>query len=115
MVFAADTDVFQFLKPWKASAPDKGAGYNQVSDFLGVSLNILLGVGLAISTIAIIMSGIKFVTAKGDPKAKASAQQALTFAVVAFVLTIGAFTIKTIVFNVIGGNYGDLWNATPNF
>ncbi len=115
MVYAADNDVFQFLKPWAPNAPDRTAGYNNVSDFLGVGLNILLGVTLAISIIAIIMSGIKFVTAKGDPKAKASAQQALTFAVVAFVLAIGAFTVKTIVFNVIGGDYGDLWNATPNF
>ncbi len=115
MVYAADSDVFQFLEPWRDSSPDEPMQVNQVSHFFGLGMNIVFGVAIAVSMIALIMSGIKFVTARGDPKAKASAQQALTYSVVGFVLAIAAFTIKTIIFNVIGGNYGDLTNATPNF
>lgn len=115
MVYAADSDVFQFLRGWKENAPDRGMGVNQVSDILGISLNIVFGTAIAISLIATILAGIKYVTAKGDPKAKAAAQQSLTYAILAFVLSIGAYTIKTIIFNVIGGNFGDLGNATPSF
>lgn len=116
MVYAAgDTDVFQFLRPWAVNAPDKDMGVNQVGQLLGLGLNIVFGSAIAISLIASILSGIKFITAKGDPKAKAAAQSALTFSVLAFVLCIGAYTIKTVLFNVVGGDFGDLVNATPNF
>lgn len=115
MVYAADNDIFQFLRGWKERAPDNGTRIEQVSDILGISLNIVLGTAIAISLIATILAGIKFITAKGDPKAKAAAQQSLTYAILAFVLTIGAYTIKTILFNVIGGDFGDLGNATPSF
>ncbi len=115
MVFAADTDVFQFLAPWATNSPDKSMQVNQVSHVLGLGMNIVFGTAIAISMVALIMSGIKYITAKGDPKAKASAQQAVTHSVLAFVLTIAAFTIKTVLFNVMGGDYGGLKNATPSF
>jgi hypothetical protein len=115
MVNEANVQPFQFLQGWKGGAPDNGAGIGGVSDILGLTLNIFLGTALAISLIAIILSGIKYITAKGDPKAKAAAQQALTNSVIAFLLSIGAYTIKTIVFNVLGGDVGELGNATPNF
>ncbi|MFA5881046.1 MAG: hypothetical protein WC834_02530 [Eubacteriales bacterium] len=88
---------------------------SQVSDLLGLALNIVFGTAIAVSLISTILAGIKYITAKGDPKAKAAAQQALTYATLAFLLSIGAYTIKVIVFNVIGGDFGDLRNATPNF
>ena len=104
--------------PWEYLPPGPSAenrSLNTVGDFLGLGINIVLGVALGISLIAIILAGIKFITSRGDPKATAAAQQALTYAVVAFILTIGAFTLKEIIFNVVGGNYGDLRNATPHF
>jgi len=115
MVYATSDDPFQFLVPWVGGAPDSGSGFNNVSDFLGVGLNIVFGTAVAISMISLILSGIKIITSKGDPKAKAAAHQALTYSVVAFILSIGAYTIKTIIFNVVGGDFGELGNATPNF
>lgn len=113
--YAGPDDPFQFLQVFESEAPDKDAGFDNVSDFLGVSLNILFGIALAVSVIYIIMSGIKFVTARGDPKAKALAKQALTYALVAFILAIGAYTVKLIIINVVGGDFGELKNATPTF
>lgn len=115
MAYAASNSVFQFLKPWNVGAPDRNMGIQGVGQLLGLGLNIVLGSALAISMIAITLSGIKFITAKGDPKAKSAAQSALTHSVLALVLSIGAFTIKTILFNVIGGDFGVLIDATPNF
>jgi|GEM_PF-3126070 hypothetical protein len=114
MVYAAANNPWEFLQPWSLIGPENRP-LVEVSDFLGLGLNVLLGTTLAVSMISLILSGIKFVTAKGDPKAKAAAQQSLTYAVVAFILGIGAFTLKTIIFNVVGGDYGSLRNATPNF
>lgn len=105
---------FEYLECWTNTSGELNPTRIQgVGGFLGLGLNILLGTALAVSMIAIIMSGIKIVTSRGDPKAKGAAQQALTYSVLAFVLAIAAFTIKTIIFNVMGGDYGDLTNATP--
>lgn len=114
MVYGASNNPWEYLENWNLLTPEKRPLIT-VGDFLGLGLNILLGTAIAISMIALVMSGIKFITARGDPKAKAGAQQALTYSVIAFILAIGAYTIKTVLFNVIGGDYGDLWNPTPNF
>ena len=114
MVYGASNNPWEYLENWNLLTPENRP-LTTVGDFLGLSLNILLGSAIAISLIALIMSGIKFITARGDPKAKAAAQQALTYSVVGFILAIGAYTVKTIIFNVIGGDYGDLWNPAPGF
>jgi hypothetical protein len=114
MVYGASNNPWEYIELWNTTTPE-GRPLNSVGDFLGLGINIVLGVSLAISMISLIMSGIKYITAKSDPKATSSAQQAITYSVLAFVLTIAAFTIKTILFNVMGGDFGDLRNATPGF
>ena len=114
MVYGASNHPWEYLSIWGTNTPENRP-LGGVGDFLGLGLNILLGTTLAISIISVILSGIKFITAKDDPKAKSSAQQSLTYAVVAFVLAIGAFTLKIIIFNVMGGDFGELRNGTPNF
>jgi len=94
----------------------KGNDISSVSDVLSIGLNIMLGSAIAISLIAIILSGIKIMTSKGDMKAKAGAQSALTNSVIAMILTIGAFTAKIVILNILGStNDTDIRNATPNF
>jgi len=111
-VFAETNDPWEYLRYWNTNSTERRP-INSVGEFLGLGLNILLGTALAVSMIAMILSGIKFVTARGDPKAKSAAQQSLTYSVVAFILSIAAFTLKIIIFNVVGGDYGDLRNAAP--
>lgn len=112
----ADTEhPFQLLQVFESSSPDEGSGFNNLSDFFGVSLNILFGVSIALSIISTITAGIKFITARGNPQAKVLAKQALIYAIVALILAVGAYTIKIIIINLIGGDFGELKNATPNF
>lgn len=108
-------DIYQYLSDWKTNAPDNTLNIQGIGEILGLAFNIVLGSALAISMIAIILSGIHFITSKGDPKAVAKARTSLTFSIVAFLLAIGALTIKLIIFNVIGGDYGNLVNETPDF
>ena len=114
VVYGASNDPWEFLRPANYSSPENRP-LGGIGEFLGLAINIVLGTALAISIIAIILSGIKIINSKGDPKAKGSAQQALTYSVGGFLLAISAFTLKTIIFNVMGGEFGDLFNATPNF
>ena len=65
-------------------------------------INLVLGVGIAVTIIFLILGGIQYITAKGDAKAAGAARDALTNAVIGFIVVIGAFTIKTIVLNALG-------------
>jgi len=54
---------------------------------------ILTSIAGSLSIIFIIMAGIKFVTAGGDPKKMASATSTLTYAIIGLVVTTLAFVI----------------------
>lgn len=81
--------------------------FKNLADVFGFLINVVLGVGIAVTIIFLILGGIKYITAKGDQKAAGEARAALTNAVIGFIVVIGAFTIRTILLNVITNN-------TPN-
>jgi hypothetical protein len=78
--------------------------FKDLADVFGFLVNVVLGVGIAITIIFLILGGIKYITAKGDQKAAGEARAALTNAVIGFIVVIGAFTIRTILINVIGSS-----------
>lgn len=86
--------------------PDDPTGvegrFSSLDAFVGVVLNVFLGTAGAVCVIAIILSGIKFITSGGDPKAADGARRALTYSVVAFLLAMGAFTLKSIILGALG-------------
>ncbi|MFA5881047.1 MAG: hypothetical protein WC834_02535 [Eubacteriales bacterium] len=77
--------------------------FNDLADVFGFLVNVVLGVGIAITIVFLILGGIQYITAKGDQKAAGAAREALTNAVIGFIVVIGAFTIRLILINVIGG------------
>jgi len=76
--------------------------FNDLADVFGFLVNVVLGVGIAVTIVFLILGGIQYITAKGDQKAAGAAREALTNAVIGFIVVIGAFTIRTILINVIG-------------
>ena len=82
--------------------------FNDLSDVFAFLVNVVLGVGIAVTIIFLILGGIQYITAKGDQKAAGAARDALTNAVIGFIVVIGAFTIRTILLNVIGTEPGTL-------
>ncbi len=70
--------------------------------YLGVNVVIVLAIG--ISLIAIAYSFLKFIMSQGDPKAVQEAKTSLTWAVIAFLIGVFTFTIKTIVMKLFGIN-----------
>ena len=77
--------------------------FNDLADVFGFLINVVLGVGIAVTIIFLILGGIQYITARGDQKAAGAARESLTNAVIGFIVVIGAFTIRTILINVIGG------------
>ncbi len=94
--------------------PSSGMTASTMGELMGVVLNILMGSAIAISVISTGIAGIKYITSKSDPKARDSAKNALTYAVIASILAIGAFAVKLAVLSAFGAN-GVITNGVPNF
>ncbi len=92
-----------------------GTSYSSIGAIMSVGLNYLLGAGISISVIVIIISGIKFMESRGDPKAVDAAKNSLTYSIIGFLLCGGALTIKALVFNSIGVSNVDIQNSVPTF
>ena len=105
--------MFDYVPPAGGNVAPNAAIY-RISHFLGIALNVAMGVGVSVSVIYIGLAGIRYIMSKGDPKAVAQARQALTYAVGALAITIGAVAFKYIVLNNILGA-GGFNNATPDF
>ena len=95
--------------------PDANSNFNSISDFLGFALNIAIGVGISMSVIFFVISGIKFMSSGGDPKGTEEARQALTYAVVGLVLVLAAFTVRILILSVLGSADPQLYNEVPSF
>ncbi len=74
-----------------------------------------MGVGISVSVIYIGLAGIRYMTSQGDPKATQQAKQALTYSIVAMVLSIGALAVKAIILGIAGVVDPDLTGGTPTF
>ena len=96
------------------NAIENAGEIRDIEDLAGVAVNLFLGIGIAISLIALILSGIKYMSSRGDVKAAMGAKQALTYSVVAFIVTVGAFTIMNVILGVLGvENRDDIFLGTP--
>ncbi len=99
-------DPFEYLR--KLNDPSSSSGrYNSVNTMLAVFLNFIMGVGIGVSIIGGILAGIQYTTSRGDFKAMDKAKHSLTYAIIAMVLSVGAFAVKTLVFSSIGWNISD--------
>lgn len=119
MSFLANNEVgpFQFwdnLISDPNSNPTRGT-FSSFSQFFGIAINIVLGTAFTLSILGIILAGIKFVMSAGDPKQIDTAKRYLTAAVVAVVLSLGVFIVKTVILNILGSSEGSLTNVLPTF
>lgn len=78
-----------------------GGGFTSLTDYAAVAVNLFLGIAMSITLIGVILSGIKFMAAKSDFKAIASAKAALTYSIVGLLLSIGAFAFLRIIIDIL--------------
>lgn len=81
--------------------PDE-SGVTTFGGLFGLGLNVAAGIVISVSVIAIILSGYKFILARGDPKAAATAKLSLTYSIVALLLTLMAVTVFFAIKSTIG-------------
>jgi hypothetical protein len=84
-----------------------GGRYVTLAKVFGAAINIVLGIGIAITVIFLILGGIQYMTARGDQKAAQAARDSLTNAVIGFVVVLGALAIKVIIGNLAGQTVTD--------
>ncbi|MCL2280841.1 TrbC/VirB2 family protein [Candidatus Saccharibacteria bacterium] len=81
------------------------SGERVTSIFQNIVNVLLFGAGI-IAVIVIIVSGIRFVTSRGDSNAVTKARQSLIYSVAGLVITVAAFAIVNFVFSRLGTSDG---------
>ncbi len=100
------------LMPVYAQVPSSGTllvgknvgGINSLKTLFTFLTNLTIIIGVLLVVVFLVLAGIQYMTAKGDVKQAGEARQALTNAIIGFVVVIVAVTIRTVVLNVLGVN-----------
>ncbi|EKE00204.1 MAG: hypothetical protein ACD_22C00077G0004 [uncultured bacterium] len=91
-VYAVDTEIVSPL----------GIDIQNVGDLAGFAINIILGVGWALTFIMLAAGFIKYITSKGETKATDAARNWLTFAALGGVGLFFLTVIKTVLMRLLG-------------
>ncbi|OGC50651.1 hypothetical protein A2716_03130 [candidate division WWE3 bacterium RIFCSPHIGHO2_01_FULL_40_23] len=87
--------------------------FTTLAQIFGVIINVVLGVGIALTIIYLILGGIRYIMSQGDPKNTQVAREWLTNAVIGFIVVIGAFVIRTVVISILGATNTVITDVTP--
>jgi hypothetical protein len=84
------------------AAGEPPATFDQLNGVFQGLVSIVVVVGGFLSFLALIFGGFRFIMARGDPKATASAQGTVTWAIVGLVFVIIAWLILVFIFGFTG-------------
>lgn len=80
-------------------------GVPELKDFAYTLIRLIqvgLAVALPVAAIFLIIGGIKYATATGDPKALEEAKRTVTYSVLGLIVAVGAITIVTLSMGLLG-------------
>lgn len=83
--------------------PLDGTGLTTLAAMFGLIMNIVLGVGIALTVIYLILGGIKYIMSQGDKKGTLEARDSITNAIIGFIVVIAAMTIRLVILRMLGG------------
>jgi len=78
--------------------------------FFQTIVNNLIILGSFLALLMVIISGIQYITSRGDPEKLASARKRFLFAIVGLVIMLGAFFIVRVIVVITGGNWDSFMN-----
>lgn len=84
------------------TATQRVVDFQEPKDFIGVAVNILLGITISVSVLAIMFSGIKLASSKGDPRKMQEAKEYLGNSIKALLLALLAITLEYVIRTSIG-------------
>lgn len=76
--------------------------WNDIPSILGVAVNIFVIVAFGVSFITLAYSLVQFVTSTGDPKRLEKPRSALTWSLVGMLLSAVVFTLRGVIFKLLG-------------
>lgn len=115
-VFAVSPyDYISGIMQGMSNRPDTTLDTYGIGDFLGISMNLIIGTCFALSVIFIAFSGLQYSISMGNSKKIETARNALMYSVIALVLALCALAIKWFIFNAIGVTDPNLVSPQPNF
>lgn len=103
----ADASPFEKLKETIGSTTQPGKDvlegkFISLDSLANVLVNLLVGVGFAIGLVGLAYGFVQYVMSEGEKDKIAKAQSAITFSVIAIIVSLLAVTIKIIFFALIG-------------
>ena len=77
-----------------------------VQSLLGLVFGVLISIIGVLAVLFIIIGGIRYILARGDPKATDAARGTITAAIIGLVIALLAVVIVVVVGNILGGGNG---------
>jgi hypothetical protein len=91
----------------ESGAEDVGK-FDTIGSVLGFGFNLAMGVGVSATLLCAGYGVILLVLSQGEPKATKKGRDAIIWAIIGLVITLGAWAFKQIVLNTAGANYEDI-------
>lgn len=95
-VYAA-CDAAELAKPVDQRSADCPAGLDQFEAIVGNIISVIVGLGFIATLVFVLMTGIKYITSGGEPKAVQSAHQTLTWALLGLLFMALAWIILLLI------------------
>jgi hypothetical protein len=97
--------------------PESGGGSDSIEtlgELLGTIINILMGIGFAVGFLALAAGFLQLVLSGGDPKATEKGFSTIKWSIIALVLTVLVFILKSILLNLFGVTDPNVIQPVPN-
>ncbi len=102
MIYAADNPFIYVPKPAADPLSPETKFLQSPEYWVVLVVNVLFIAVLSLGVVSLIVSGIKYITSKGDVKATQVAKTQLTYSIIAIIGGITAVTATLIILNVLG-------------
>ncbi len=97
--------------PPPSGVPTGGLGINEPGQRLfQFGVNLIFIIGIVLTVIFIIISGIQMIVSGGDKQKVQAARGRLTYAIIGLLVIAGAFAIVSLVISLLGGNPSFFFN-----
>jgi hypothetical protein len=109
--------MFKYLNNLTLSSdnPAVNTEFDSIGAIFGFLLNVGIGVGIALSIVFMIVSGIQRITSYNNPQQMENGSRHFWHSIIALVATLLSYTIKIAIFNTLGVTGDDIVNNVPNF
>lgn len=92
-----------WAQPYTAPTDPLGGKWTKLGQILDTLLSLVFYIGIALTIIFLIIGGIRYITSGGSKEGAEAARSMVTNAVIGFIVVIGAFAIRAVVTNLLGG------------